>query len=182
MTTQDKGLILRPSDHSVDHCFVDADFEGGWNVETAADDSTTAKSRSAYIIIYASCPIVWASKMQTDIALSTTESKYSALSEAAREVLWLMGLMEEVKANMVAQTVTIPTIKCTMFEDNEGAKAMATIPKMCPRTKHIKGRMHHLRGAVSAGKVKIESIDTTKQLADIDTKPLAKNLFMRLLW
>ena len=180
MTTRDKGLILRPSNHSFD-CYVDADFQGGWNAETAADDSTTAKSRSAYIIMYASCPIVWASKMQTDIALSTTESEYSgALSEAAREVLWLMGLMQEVRDHLVAGTVTIPTIKCTMFEDNEGAKAMATIPKMRPRTKHINGRMHHFRSAVSAGKLRIESIDTTKQLADIGTKPLAKDLFMRL--
>ena len=88
--------------------------------------------------------------------------------------------MEEVKANMVPETMTVPTIKCTMFEDNEGAKAMATIPKMRPRTKHINGRMHHVRGAVSAGKLKIESIDTTQQLADIGTKPLTKDLFMRL--
>lgn len=179
MTMRDKGLILRPSNHSF-NCYVNADFQGGWNAETAADDSTTAKSRSTYIIINASCPIVWASKMQTNIALSTTESEYSALSEAAREVLWLMGLMEEVKGNMVAETITIPTIRCTMFEDNIGAKEMATIPKMRPRTKHINGRMHHFRGAVSAGKLKIESIDTTKQLADIGTKLLAKDLFMRL--
>jgi hypothetical protein len=113
-------------------------------------------------------------------SLSTTESEYSALSETAREVLWLVGLMEEVKANMVAETVTIPTIKCTMVEDNEGTKAMATIPKMCPRTKHINGRrMHHFRGAVSTGKLKVEPIDTTKQMADIGTKPLTKDLFMR---
>ena len=62
MTMRNKGLILRPNDHSFD-CYVDADFQGGWNAETATDDSTTAKSRSAYIIMYASCPIVWASKM-----------------------------------------------------------------------------------------------------------------------
>jgi hypothetical protein len=75
MTTQDKGLILRPTQHSFE-CYVDADFQGGWNIETATEDSTTAKSRTAYIIMYAGCPIVWASKMQTDIALSTTESEY----------------------------------------------------------------------------------------------------------
>ena len=118
--------------------------------------------------------------MQTDIALSTTESEYSALSEATREVLWLMGLMTEVKARMVPETVAIPTIKCTVFEDNEGAKAMATVPKIWPRTKHINGRMHHFRGAVASGKLVIESIDTSDQLADIGTKPLAKDLFTRL--
>ena len=56
---------------------------------------------------------------------------------------------------------------------------MATTPKMRPRTKHING-MHHFRGAVASGKLKIESIDTADQLADIGTKPLAKDLFTRL--
>jgi hypothetical protein len=179
MTTRDKGLVLRPNGHSF-VCYVDADFQGGWDIKTAAEDSTTAKSRTAYIVMYGGCPIVWASKMQTDIALSTTESEYSALSEAAREVLWLMGLMTEVKERMSPETINIPTIKCTIFEDNEGAKAMATVPKMRPRTKHINGRMHHFRSAVSSGKLAIESIDTSDQLADIGTKPLAKDLFTRL--
>ncbi len=118
--------------------------------------------------------------MLTDIALSTTESEYSALSEAAREVLWLMGLMDEVKNRMSSDTVTIPTIRCTVFEDNEGALAMAKLPKMRPRTKHINGRMHHFRGAVADGRLIIKSIDTGNQLADIGTKPLAKDLFTRL--
>lgn len=179
MTTRDKGLILKPNGHSF-VCYVDADFQGGWDIKTATEDSTTAKSRTAYIVMYGGCPIVWASKMQTDIALSTTESEYSALSEAAREVLWLMGLMTEVKERMAPETINIPTIKCTIFEDNEGAKAMATVPKMRPRTKHINGRMHHFRSAVSSGKLAIESIDTSNQLADIGTKPLAKDLFTRL--
>ena len=180
MKTRDKGLILRPDKEHSFVCYVDADFQGGWNANTATEDSTTAKSRSAYIVMYAGCPIVWASKMQTDIALSTTESEYSALSEAAREVLWLMNLMTEVKDRMVPGTIDVPTIKCTIFEDNEGAKAMATAPKMRPRTKHINGRMHHFRSAVSSGKLVIESIDTSDQLADIGTKPLAKDLFTRL--
>ena len=180
MITRDKGLILKPSQHSF-VCYVDADFQGGWDASIAMTDSTTAKSRSAYIIMYGGCPIVWASKMQTDIALSTTESEYSALSEATREVLWLMGLMTEVKERLVPETIDIPTIRCTVFEDNEGAKAMATVPKMRPpRTKHINGRMHHFRGAVDSGRIKIESIDTSDQLADIGTKPLAKDLFTRL--
>ena len=177
--TKEQGLILTPTNHSFE-CYVDADFLGGWNPKTAATDSTTAKSRSAHIVMYAGCPITWSSKMQTDIALSTTESEYSALSEAAREVLWLMGLMTEVREKIVPETVTVPTIRCTIFEDNEGAKVMATIPKLRPRTKHINVRMHHFRGAVASGIIKVESIDTTEQLADIATKPLAKDLFTRL--
>ena len=88
--------------------------------------------------------------------------------------------MTEVKERLAPETITIPTIGCTVFEDNEGAKAMVTVPKMRPRTKHINGRMHHFRGAVASGRLKIESIDTSDQLADIGTKPLAKDLFTRL--
>ena len=74
MMTRDKGFILKPNNHSFD-CYVDADFQGGWDIETATEDSMTAKSRTAYIVMYAGCPIIWASKMQTDIALSTTETR-----------------------------------------------------------------------------------------------------------
>ena len=90
------------------------------------DADYVAKAQNA--ITYAGCPIVWASKLQTDIALSTTESEYSALSEATREILALMGLMEEIKGRTVPDTVSVPTVRCTIFEDNEGAVAIANLP------------------------------------------------------
>jgi hypothetical protein len=37
--------------------------------------------------MYAGYPITWGSKMQTEIALSTTESEYRALSTAMQEVI-----------------------------------------------------------------------------------------------
>ncbi len=170
---------MTPTHHSFE-CYVDADFLGGWNPNTAATDSTTAKSRSAHIVMYAGCPITWLSKMQPDITLSTTESKYSALSEAAKKVLWLMGLMNKVRGKIVPGTVTVPTIQRTIFKDNKGAKIMATIPTLRPQTKHINVRMHHFRGAVASGIIKVESIGTLEQLADIATKPLARELFTHL--
>ena len=90
------------------------------------------------------------------------------------------GLMkDEVKEQMVPNIIDIPTIKCTVFEDNKGARIMAMVSKMMrPRTKHINGCMYHFRSAVASGKVIIESIDTSDQLADIGTKPLAKDLWL----
>ena len=38
------------------------------------------------MIIYAGCPILGSSKLQTKIALSTTVVEYIALSQAVREV------------------------------------------------------------------------------------------------
>jgi hypothetical protein len=78
MDTRDRGLILRPDGHSFT-CFVDADFAGNWHKETAHFNSMTAKSRSSYIVMYTGCPVIWSSKLQTEIALSSTESEYGGL-------------------------------------------------------------------------------------------------------
>jgi len=44
----------------------------------------------------AGCPITWGSKLQTEIALSTTKSEYIALSTTTREVIPFLGLMQEI--------------------------------------------------------------------------------------
>jgi hypothetical protein len=67
-----------PVDKGFD-CCSDADFSGNYNHKTAADDPSTAKSRSGCVIFYAGCPIYWASKLQTEIALSSTKSEYISL-------------------------------------------------------------------------------------------------------
>jgi hypothetical protein len=86
---KDKGLILSPKDHSFD-CWVDADFVGNWGRVNADVDPSTAESRTGFIITYAACPIVWASKLHTRVALSTAESEYNPTSASLREVIYLM--------------------------------------------------------------------------------------------
>jgi hypothetical protein len=84
--TMDKGIICKPTDTSF-HCYCDADFCGQWDPSIAEEDPTTARSRSGFIITYRGCPIVWAPKLQTEIALSSAESEYVALSQSLLEVL-----------------------------------------------------------------------------------------------
>jgi hypothetical protein len=59
MGTLDKGIILNPTEDSFE-CYVDADFCGNWNANTASEDAGTAKSRTGYVIKYAGCPITLA--------------------------------------------------------------------------------------------------------------------------
>jgi hypothetical protein len=53
--------------------------------------------------------------------------------------------MKETKKYILKDTITVPTIRCTIFGDNEGAKAVAKLPKLKPPTKHINARIHHFR-------------------------------------
>jgi hypothetical protein len=88
-------------------------------------------------------PIIWALRLQTEIAMSSTESEYIALSQSLREVLPMMELAKELaKAGFNLGTET-PKVQCKAFEDNSGALEMAQTPKMSPRTKHLNIKYHH---------------------------------------
>jgi Reverse transcriptase (RNA-dependent DNA polymerase) len=175
--SRDKGLILNPRNHSFE-CFVDADFVGNWDRVNADVDPSTAKSRTGYVLMYGGCPMVWASKLQREVALSTTEAEYNALSESLREVISLMQLLEETKSTLHWETTKLPpTVHCKVFEDNSGALEMGKLPKMRPRTKHICVRMHHFREYVRLQKVSLHKIPPRYQLADIATKPQPVALF-----
>ena len=177
--TSDKGYILRPSPGTRNlDCYVDADFAGMWDSETS-DDPASVKSRTGYVITFANCPVLWASKLQTEIALSTTEAEYIALSQAMRDLIPMRTLLTEI-ATLTKLPIGDTIAHSTVFEDNKGCVELANAPKMRPRTKHISIKYHHFRSHVARGDIKIQWISTNHQLADIFTKPLAGVLFHRL--
>ena len=75
------GIRYRPNMLNSIIVYVDASFAGEWN-KAWSDEPSSVMSRTGYIILYAGCPIIWCSKLQTEIPLSTTESEYIALSHS----------------------------------------------------------------------------------------------------
>ena len=109
---------------------ADADFIGNYNKNTSPSDPSTAKSRTGYIIFLCGCSIVWASKLQSCIALSSRESEYYALSQALQEVIPIMNLIQEIYDRRFVGTYIPPRVHCKAFEDNSGALHMAQIHKI----------------------------------------------------
>lgn len=177
--TRDRGIICNTSKDKSFECYCDAGFSGDWKASIAENDSSTARSRTGYVIMYSGCPIVWASKMQTEIALSTTESEYVALSQSLRDVIPLMALVVELEEAGFPFPVDTPKVHCKTFEDNSGALEMAKVPKMRPRTRHLNIKYHHFREHVKNGDISIHAISTDDQMADIFTKPLDRALFSK---
>ena len=136
-------------------------------------------SRTGYVIFLSNCPILWVSKLQTEIALSTTEAEYIALSQSMRDLLPLREILKEL-SKILDFKITTPITHSTVFEDNNGALELANQPKYRPRTKHISIKYHHFRDQVIKGQVRIMAINTKDQRADIMTKPKEKQGFEQL--
>jgi hypothetical protein len=81
-----KGLILNPSKTINIDCYLDADFAGLWTwTRDDKQDPHCVCSQTGYVICLANCPVLWKSKMQTEIALSMMEAENIALSTSCRD-------------------------------------------------------------------------------------------------
>jgi hypothetical protein len=176
--TCSKGYILRPCQNKTIDCFVDADFAGTWTLDTSSDP-TSVWSRSGYVITYANCPILWSSKLQSEIALSTTEAEYISLSQSIRDLIPMRTILQELSSvyNISPQEATAHS---TVFEDNKGCVDLIAAPTMRPRSHHISIKYHHFQEHVRTGNIRIKWIRTSEQLADIFTKPLPLSKFISL--
>ena len=144
----------------------------------AKTNPMTAKSHSGWIITYAGCPITWASKLQTLVALPTTEAEYVALAMAMHEQLPLLSLLQEVVAHNIDINLYPATIHCKAFEDNSRVLKVAKVPKLHPCTKHLNNTCHHSCENMQTGQVKIVAVKSEDQLAHLLTKPLSEDLFI----
>jgi len=122
---------------------------------------------------------MWCSKLQTEVALSTTEAEYIALSQSMREVIPIIQLMDELKP-LIDFYNPMPEICCKLFKDNRSCIIMAESARLTPRMKHIAIKCHHFRQFVQKGMVKIYPISTREQLVDIFSKPLNEGQFKYL--
>jgi hypothetical protein len=114
------GTILWPVEGKDLEVYVDAGFCGNWDPkETWVVD--TARSWHGYIISYAGCPVMWTSQLQTEIALSSTESEYCGLSYALRDAIPIMELLKEMKCFKFPIRTARVKVHCQVFEDNSGA-------------------------------------------------------------
>jgi Reverse transcriptase (RNA-dependent DNA polymerase) len=167
--TKEQGMIFRPTDDKLD-LYVDSDWSGNWDRSIAATDASTARSRHGYVLKFCGCPIFWASQLQTEIALSSTEAEYIGLSRALRETIPLMHLLKEMKKKGFDVPNCTPKVHCRVFEDNSGALEMANVHKMRPRTKHLNIKYHHFRQYVNSGDIVIQKIDSKDNVSDMLTK------------
>ncbi|KAI2494002.1 hypothetical protein MHU86_20533 [Fragilaria crotonensis] len=177
--TSDMGMIVKPTGTLNLDCYVDADF-AGLHGRDPDRSPTSAKSRTGYIITLGGCPILWKSHLQSEISLSTLEAEYSALSSAMRTLLPLRSMLQEVASGIKLPRTFTSTIKCQVFEDNNGALLLAVNQRITNRTKYFQVKWHFFWQHVRDGTVAIVKVDTQEQWADFLTKGLNRESFERV--
>jgi hypothetical protein len=179
--TMTKGLILHPNGSLDSDNYVDSDFVGLWPFEDKQDPACM-KSRTGFVICISSCPIIWQSKLQELIALSTMEAEYNALSTSLKEVLPVQRLVQAIGKTIGLGDDLLTTIKTTVWEDNAGASTLARMEPGCmtPRSKHYAIKYHWFCSHLKPNKIVIEKIDSAQQRADVLTKGPVLTKFLEI--
>ena len=178
--TADKGISFVPNLSAGLDCFVDADFAGLWGHEDD-QDPVSVKSRTGYTLTLFGCPIIWASKLQTEITLSSTAAEYVAFSMAMRELLPMRALLNELGSKLHLNFLTTSLVRSTVFEDNQGCLSLVNVPKMSTKNKYLALKYHFFRSHIGESKgIVARYVQTTEQQADIFTKGLPADQFRHI--
>jgi Reverse transcriptase (RNA-dependent DNA polymerase) len=175
LKTKAKGIEFVPNLEEGLNCYVDADFAGLHGYEDN-QDPVSVKSRTGYTLTLFGCPIIWSSKLQTDITLSSTAAEYVAFSMAMREVLPMRALLKEVTSKLDLTCSPTTFVRSTVFEDNQGCLSLVNVPKMSTQNKYLALKYHFFRSSIGS-EILAKYIPTTEQKADILTKGLASGPF-----
>lgn len=77
----------------------------------------------------ANAPIIWASKLQPMMSLSTYKTKYSAIITARKEAIWLSYLLADLEL--------YKTTPITIHTNSQSALKLANNPQFHAQTKYI---------------------------------------------
>jgi hypothetical protein len=131
------------------------------------------KSVTGYVIYAQGGPVVWKSKKQPTVALSSCEAEYVALSQTIQELLWMSMALRELGVKQDR--------RIRIYIDNQAAKRLAQNAVNQERSKHIDIRYHFIRQVVASKKVELCYIDTKRNISDLLTKSTSRRVFSKLV-
>ena len=115
--------------------------------------------------------VIWMSKKQNSISLSTAKAEYIAAGSCCSQLLWMKKFLSDY--GITQDTMVV-------YCDNSSAINIFKNPIQHSKTKHIEIKYHFIRDLVERKIVALEYIPTKRRNADIFTKPLDRSKFETL--
>jgi hypothetical protein len=162
LDTKEWGLKIEPKREGQDWyivVFCDSDYAG---------DKEKRISVTGFTVYLLCVPISWKSKAQRSVTLSSNEAKFVALSEAAKEIKFVVQVLLSMGI-----PVRIPII---VQVDNVGAIFMASNVTTSTQTKHVDVLYHFVRELVEEGFIKIIFVGRKDDDPDIYTKNKSREI------
>ena len=153
---------ILPQDDTTLQAMVDSDWAG---------DTTHRKSVSGIILTIAGGCILYKTKYQDTLALSTTEAEFTAACDAGKAILYVRSILDEINAPQDTAT--------TLFIDNNGALLMGNAQQPTRRTRHMDLKKFVLLDWIKKDLMLMQRVKTTDNSADVMTKQTGRQLFYR---
>ncbi|WVZ49392.1 LOW QUALITY PROTEIN: hypothetical protein U9M48_000758 [Paspalum notatum var. saurae] len=115
--------------------------------------------------------VSWSSRKQSSVATTNTEAEYIAAASCCSQLLWMKATLSDFGLRFG---------RIPLLVDSTSAISVAKNPILHSKTKHIDVRFHFLRDRYEKGDIDLIHVSTENPLADILTKPLEFNAFVRL--
>ena len=132
----------------------------------------TRRSVGGHTYSLGSGAISWQARKKKTVATSSCKAEYTTAFKASKECIWLQTLLDSIN-----HTPTTPTTICC---DYNAAINLSEDPTLHDRVKHIDIKHHFLREHVQSNEISLSYINTNDNVADIFTKALDTNKFIRL--
>lgn len=158
--TSNIGLIYGSDTQCLVTGFSDSDYAG---------DVDSRRHMTGYVFTLGGSVVSWKATLQSTVTLSTTEVKYMALTEAAKEGIWLKCLIGDLGLHHDQAIV---------YCDSLSAICLAKDQVHHERSKHIDVRYHFLR---NEKRIKVMKVGITDNPADMFTKLVPHSKFQHCL-
>jgi hypothetical protein len=152
-STRDVEITYDGTKEAVPVGYSDADWGGC---------PSTCKSTTGWLFMLCGGPISWKSQKQRVTALSSCESEFYSLSEAAKEAVWVSYLFDDLQMRLSSPL--------KIYCDNQGALAVAQNPVLHSQMKHVRFRNSRIREWLQEGTLVVEHLGTKEMIADMLTK------------
>jgi len=122
------------------------------------------KSVTIFVFYMGDATFTWSSNKQFIVTFSTWETEYVACTSCVCHFIWLRRLLKPTE----------------IYMDNSSVIALAKNPIFHDRSKHIDTRFHYLRDCIANKEVEVKYAKTQHQVADIFTKSLKYDVFIKM--
>ena len=125
---------------------------------------------TSYCVFLGDALVSWRSKKQSIVSRLSAEAEYREMATTTCVLTWILHLLQDLHVKPVL-----------LYYDNQATLPIAANPVFHERSKHIKANCHVVRNKIIDDTLKTFYVSTKNQSANVFTKALGVENYLRLI-